>query len=219
MQLAAAEAVHHLDTNMNAAATDSEREEGKIVVEAAAAAAVHHLDTDTNAAATHFEHEKMRFVVEAAAAPHSIGRAFAESIEFEYADGRHVVGAAAALDLGEDASTTVTATCALNEDTNAAAAAFERPKRRDAMSESQENKNEKTSEREFEIRSLVEERRNTAKGEKHKTERTEQDDQTMRQRRKKSETSRKIQQILEEFKDIKRNHAKNVERKERLSRK
>ena len=75
--------------------------------------------------------------------------------------------AAAALDLDEDASTTAAATYTLSEDT-IAAAAKEKAKNRDAMLESQENKNEKTSERDDEIRSLVEERRNIAKGEKHK---------------------------------------------------
>ena len=84
-----------------------------------------------------------RLVAEAATALHSIGNAFAESIEFNHADGGTVVGAAAALDLDEDASTTA-ATCAFDEDTNAAAA-VEKAKRRDVMSKSQENKNEKTS--------------------------------------------------------------------------
>ena len=133
-------------------------------MEAAAVAAVHHLDTDTNSAATDSEHEETRFVVEAAAAPHSIGNAVAESTEYEHADGRLVVGAAAPLDLDEDASTTAAATCALSEDTNAAAAR-EKAKRGDVMSKSQENKNEKTSEGDDEIRRLVEER---PKEEKHK---------------------------------------------------
>ena len=79
---------------------------GGLLVEAAAAEAVHHLDTNMNTAATDSEHEGGGFVAEAAEA--------------------------AALDLDEDANT---------------AATKERPKRRDAMSESQENKNEKTSER------------------------------------------------------------------------
>ena len=49
------------------------------------------------------------------------------------------------LTLDEVARTTAAATCALNEDTNAAAA-IEKTKRRNVMSKSQENKNEKTSE-------------------------------------------------------------------------
>ena len=137
--------------------TESEQADGRLVVEAAAAGAVHHLDTDTNAAATDFEHEEIRLV---------FGRR-SSTADFEHADGRIVVGAAAALDLDEDASTTAASTCALIDDTNAAAA-IEKTKRRDVMSKSQEIKNEKTSEGNDEIRRLVEERRNTAKGEKHK---------------------------------------------------
>ena len=77
------------------------------------------------------------------------------------------MGAAAALDMYEDTSTTTAATCTLSEDTNAAAA-IEKAQRRDVMSKSQENKNEKINEGDNEFRRLVEERRNTAKGEKHK---------------------------------------------------
>ena len=62
--------------------------------------------------------------------------------------------AAAAIDWDEDASTT--------------AATKDEEKRKEVMSESQENKNGKISERDDEIRRLVEERRNIAKGEKHK---------------------------------------------------
>ena len=128
--------------------------------------------------------------MEAAAAPHSIGNALAESTEFEYADGRIVVGAAAALDLDEDARTTAAATCALNEDTNAAAAT-ERPNRRDSVSDSQENKKEKTSGRDDEIRSLVEERRNTAKGEKHKVKELSKRIKKMHQRKEKERNFKK----------------------------
>ena len=126
-----------------------------------------------------------------------MGLHFAESTKFEHADGRLVVGAAAALDLDEDTSiaaknlgkdTHAAATCNLSEDTNAAAAkekakrrdvmsksqenknekTKEKARRRDVLSKSQENKNEKTSEGDDEVSRLVEERRNTAKGEKHK---------------------------------------------------
>ena len=91
----------------------------------------------------------------AAAALHSIGNAFAETTEFEHADGRTVVGAAAALDLDDDASTKAAATCALSEETNAAATNV-KAKRRDAMLKSQGHKNEKTGEGDEEIRRLVE---------------------------------------------------------------
>ena len=55
----------------------------------------------------------------------------------------------------------------MSEDTDAAVAK-EKAKRKDVMSKSLENKNEKTSEGDDEIRRLVEERRNTPKGERHK---------------------------------------------------
>ena len=226
-----AAAALRLNGDVLAGPTESEHVAGYIVVEAAAAAAVHHLDTDTNAAATDSENEKMRLVVEAAAVLHSIGTAFAESIEFkqayseivveaeaahhsignvfaqstefEYADGRVVVGAAAAIDLDEDAKISAAATCALNEETNAEAAT-ERPKRRDAMSESQENKKEKTSGRYDEIRGLVEERRNTANGEKHKLKELSKWIKKCIRERKRAKRQEKIQQILEEFRGIKK---------------
>ena len=74
--------------------------------------------------------------------------------------------AAAALVLDEDASTTTAATCALSKDPNAAAA-IEKAKRRDVMSKSQNNKNEKINGGDDEIRKLIEKRRNTAKGDRH----------------------------------------------------
>ena len=88
--------------------------------------------------------------MEAASALHLNGDALAGSTESEHV--AEAAEAAAALDLDGDANT---------------AAAKERPKRRDAVSESQENKNEKTREGNDEIRRLVKERRNTAKGDQH----------------------------------------------------
>ena len=91
---------------------------------------------------------------------------------------------------------TTAATCALNEDTNAAAAK-EKAKRRDVMSKSQENKNEKTSVGDDEMRRLVEEWRNAAKGEKHKLKELRQEDQKLHQGKKKTKRQETIQQILE----------------------
>ena len=91
------------------------------------------------------EYEEVRLEVGAAAALHLNGDAIAGSTESEHAASGLVVEAAeaaAALDLDEDANT---------------AAA------KNAMSESQENKHEKTNEGDENIRRLVEERRNTAK--------------------------------------------------------
>ena len=85
----------------------------------------------------------------------------------------------------------------MREDTNAAAA-IEKEKRRDVVSKWPENKNEKTSEEDDEIRRLVEERRNTAKGEKHKL----KEFKTCIRERKRTIRQEKVQQILEEFRDI-----------------
>ena len=141
--VAEAAAALHPNGSSFVGTTESEQADGRLVVEAAAATAVHHLDTDTNAATTDSEHEEKRLVVEAATATPSIGT------EFERTARGIVAGAAAALDLNEDANTT-TATCALNEDTNAAAA-IEKGKRRDVMSKSEENQNETTSEGDDEV--------------------------------------------------------------------
>ena len=121
--------------------TESEHADGRLVAEAAAAAAAHHPDTDMNATATDSEHAEGRLLAEAAEATATIDL----DDDAEHKEGRLVNEAAEA----------------------AAATAKGKPKRRDAMSESQENKNEKISERDDEIRSLVEERRNIAKVEKH----------------------------------------------------
>ena len=72
----------------------------------------------------------MRLDVEAAATPHTMGTALAESTEFNHADGRTVVGAAAALDLDDEASITAAVICALSDETNAAATKV-KAKRRD----------------------------------------------------------------------------------------
>ena len=133
------------------------------------------------------EHEEGRLVTEAAAELHSNGTAFGGTTESEQADGRLVEEAAAALDLDEDASTKAAATCALSEDTNAAAE-IEKAKRRDVMSKSQENKNEKTSEGDDEIRRLVEEKHRARR--KTQTEIIGQEDQKMRQGKKKNKTTR-----------------------------
>ena len=155
-----------------------------------------HWNEDTNVAAAverrsgrlvaESKHEEVRLEVEAAAALHSNGNALAGSTESERAAGGLVVEAATAaaahhLDTDTNAAATdsedeegglvaevaeAAAALHLDEDANTAAAKG-RPKRREVMSEPQENKNEKISERDDEIRSLVEERRNTAKGEKH----------------------------------------------------
>ena len=56
---------------------------------------------------------------------------------------------------------------------------------------SRKRKNEKTNEGDDEIRSLVEERRNTAKGEKHKLKELSNKIRKMLQGKKKNETTRK----------------------------
>ena len=60
-------------------------------MEAAAAAAVHQLVIDTNAAAIDPEHDEMRLDVGAAAARHSMGDAFAESIECSGEPQEHLI--------------------------------------------------------------------------------------------------------------------------------
>ena len=169
-------------------------EQGRGVVDAGVAALLH-WNTDTNGEAAEemrsgrivaeSEHEEVRLEEEAAAALHLNGDALAGSTESEYAAGGLFVEAAAAeavhhLDTNMNAAATdsehkegelvaeaalAVAALGLDEDASTAAAK-ERPRRRDAMSESPENKNENTCARDVEIRSLVEERRNTAKGEK-----------------------------------------------------
>ena len=94
---------------------------------------------------------------------HSNEIANASDVETIQAESRLLAVETATHVRDEDANAAA-ATCKLSEDSNAAAAK-EKAKRRDVMSRSQENKNEKTSEGDDEIRRLVEERRNTAKGE------------------------------------------------------
>ena len=107
---------------------------------------------------------------------HQEGRLLAEAQE-----------AAATLDLDDDAEHEEGGL--VKEAAEAAAAtAKEKPKRRDAMSKSQENKNGKICENNDEIRSLVDERRNIAKGEKHKLRELNKRIKKMHQRKEKSET-------------------------------
>ena len=78
-------------------------------------------------------------------------------------------------------------------------------KQREEMlwSDSQENKNENISERDDEIRSLVDERRNIAKGEKHELKELSKRIKKCTRERKRAKRQEKIQQILEEFRGIK----------------
>ena len=122
------------------------RSKGRLVAEAAAA---RHLNEDTNAAAAETEQAEGRLVAEAAAT-----RNLGED-----------ANAAAAHNLGEDAI--ITAAQNLGDDTNAAAATKKKAKKTGGMSRSKENKNDKINDGDDEIRRLIDERRITAKGDKH----------------------------------------------------
>ena len=123
----------------------------------------------------------------------------ATAIDSEHEEGRFVAEAAeaaATLDLDDDAEHEEGRL--VEEAAEAAAAtAKEKPKRRDAMSE-----NEKISEKDDEIRSLVEEMRNIAKGEKHKLKELSKRIKKCIRERKRAQREGKIQQNLEEFRGI-----------------
>ena len=134
------------------------------------------------------EHKEKRFVTEAVAAPHSIGNAFAKFTEFEHPDGRTVVD--------------------LSEETNAAATNVNvKAKRRDDMSMSQENKNEKTSKGDEEIRRLVGKWRNTAKDEIHKLKELSKRIKTCIRGRKRAKRQEKYDRFLKNSEASKVYHA------------
>ena len=162
-------------------ATEFEHAGGRFVVGAAVA---DYLDADMNAAVTEFDDMVIR---EDTMTHHSNEIANASDVETVQAENRLVAVETATRNRGENTNATA-AKCDLSEDSNAAAAK-EFARRREFMSKSQEN-NEKTSEGDDEIRRLVEERRNTAKGEKHKLKDFEQEDQKMYQGKKKNKTTR-----------------------------
>ena len=111
------------------------------------------------------------------------------STMLEQAEGGVVAEVAAAHHLNEDAN--ATAACNPGEDANAAATK-EKAKNTGDMPRSQNNKNDKISEGDDEIRRLIEERRNTAKGDRQTpTERIEQEDQKEHQVQKKNKKTRK----------------------------
>ena len=109
--------------------------------------------------------------------------------EFEHVDGKLVEKDTATHHLNNGTSAAA-ATFILCEDTNAAAFK-EKAKKREVMSRSQEKKDEETIERDGEIRKLDEERRNTAKGEKHQLRELSKRIKKMHQGKKKNKSTRK----------------------------
>ena len=153
--------------------------EGGVVAEAAA---THQSNEDTNAAAAEMEQAEGRLAAEAAAT-----RNLGEDAN------------AAAHNLGADAN--ITAAKKIHEDANAASTK-EEAKITGDVPRSQNNKNEKTSEGDYEIRKLIEERRNTAKGDRHQLNEFSKRIKKVHQREKKRK-DRKIQRILEELRGMK----------------
>ena len=84
-----------------------------------------------------------------------------------------------------------------------AAASKEKAKRTEVMSRSQENKNEKTNERDEAIRRLIEERRNIVKGDKHQLKDLSKKIKKCIRDSKRTKRQEQILWILEEFRGIK----------------
>ena len=114
--------------------------------------------------------------------------------------------AAAALNLGEDAN--ITAAKNLGEDANAAAAynpgedanaaaTKEKAKITGYVPRSQNNKNEKINDGDDETRKLIEERRSTAKGDRHQLRELSKRIKKCIRDRRRTKRQEKIQQILE----------------------
>ena len=144
-----------------------------------------HLIIDTNEAANHSKHEGTRLVMEVAAAFQSIGTACAESSWVRARGWRNCCGSR---------STRSGWRCKHHSPLWVKRQTQQQPKKKQREEMlcwiRKNNKNEKTIEGNKEVRRLVEERRNTAKDETHRTEGIEQKDQKMHQRKKRRETSR-----------------------------
>ena len=81
------------------------------------------------------------------------------------------------------------------------------------MPRSQNSKNEKINDGDDDIRKLIEERRNTAKGDRHQLKELNKRIEKCIRERKRTKRQEKIQRILEEFRGTKENHASKNGRK------
>ena len=132
-------------------------------------------------------------VAEVAAAHHLNEDANAVAAEMEQAEGRFVAEAAATRNLRDDAN--ATAAYNLGEDANAAATK-EKQTKQEICRGRKTTKLKKTNEGDDEIRRLIEERRNTAKGDRHQLRGLSKRIKTCIRNRKRTKRQEKIQRIL-----------------------